>query len=318
MSSVADFRLPHGFRMLTVRGIYLRLSLATAVLLVVALFRSGTPVMVTALAAIGGGILAELVVGLTGDISVRRSGIGNGRVLYYGLLITALAPLGISAPAAAAATATAVLIGLWLPGGPGAYWLHPALVGLVFVPGLSVTPGESVGGTGGIAAVVESSQIYRVLDQYVFDPLSLSITPEWIAALSGMGTGEPASAAAGLLLPLLVAAMIIVGEDVVPWILPVMYIVAFAVTVTLFGGEPLTAAITGNAPIVAVLAVADPGVRPAHRGSIVVFGVLAGILTAVFTVYGGTDLPAVAGLVVAGAFRPLLDHLWSYRWRRER
>lgn len=316
MSSLADLRVPHSFRMLTVRGIYLRLSLATAVLLIAALFRSGTPILVTALAAVGGGILAELAVGLTGDTSVRRSGIGNGRVLYYSFLITALAPLGIPAPAAAAATAAAVLVGLWLPGGPGAYWVHPALVGLILVPGLSMAPAASVNGASGIVVAVESSPIYHFLDRQVFDPLALSITPEWIAALTGFG-GNPASAAAGLLLPLLVALMIVLGEDVVPSILPVAYIVAFAAGVTLLNGEPLTATIAGNAPIVAVLALADPGVRPAHRGSIIVFGVLAGVFTAVFTVYDGTDLPAVAGLVAAGVFRPLLDQVWRSGRRRE-
>lgn len=318
MSAVADLRVPHNFRMLTVRGIYLRLSVATAILLAAALVRSGSAVVVTAVAAVGGGVLAELLVGLTGDTSVRRSGIGTGRVLYYGFLVTALAPLGISPLVAAAATAAAVLIGLWLPGGPGTYWMHPALVGLVLVPGLSVVPGEPGGGLDGIAAIVESSQVYRVLDQHIFDPLALSITPEWVAALSGLGVTPSTSATAGLLIPLLLAVMIIVGEDVVPSMLPVVYISTFAVGVTLLGGEALTAVITGNAPIVAVLALADPGVRPFHRGSIALFAGAAGILTAVFTVYGGTDLPAVAGLVVAGAFRPLLDYLWQLRRRRER
>lgn len=315
MSSVAHYRVPHSFRMLTVRGIYIRLSLALVVLLVAALFRSGTSVLVTAMAAVGGGILAELVVGLTGDTSVRRSGIGNGRVWYYGFLITALAPLGISAPAAAGATAAAVFIGLWLPGGPGAYWLHPALVGLVLVPGIAIGPGGSVEAGSGFTAAVEASQAYRLLDQYLFDPLALSITPEWIAALSGFGVGDPASATAGLVLPALVAVMIIIGEDVVPALLPVAYIAAFAVVATLLGGEPLTAVITGNVLVVAVVAAADPGVRPVYPGSIVVFATAAGVLTAVFTVFRGTDLPAVAGLLVAGAFRPLLDHVW-FAWRR--
>ncbi|HKK48627.1 MAG TPA: RnfABCDGE type electron transport complex subunit D, partial [Alkalispirochaeta sp.] len=179
-----------------------------------------------------------------------------------------------------------------------------------------VVSSGSVQAGSGIAAVVESSQAYRLLDQYIFDPLALSITPDWIAALSGFGGTDPAAATAGLVLPLLVAVMIIVGEDVVPAILPVTYIVAFALAATLLGGEPLTAVITGNVPVVAVIAVADPGVRPVYRGSIIVFATAAGVLTAVFTVFGGTDLPAVAGLLVAGAFRPLLDHSWNGRRRR--
>lgn len=196
--------------------------------------------------------------------------------------------------------------------------MHPALVGLILVPGLSVVPGASADGLDGIAAMVESSQVYRFFDQHIFDPLALSVTPEWVAALSGLATTPSTSATAGLLIPLLLAVMIIIGEDVVPSILPVVYISTFAVGLTLLGGEALTAVITGNAPLVAVLALSDPGVRPFHRGSIVLFGAAAGILTAVFTVYGGTDLPAVAGLVVAGAFRPLLDYLWQLRRRRER
>ena len=309
MSTIPEVRCPHTFRMLTVRGIYIRLALALVLVLIPAVFRSGATVVVLAVSAIGGGILAELVVGLGSDLSVRRSGIGNGRVLYYALLVTALAPTTATPVVVAVATAAAVLVGLWLPGGPGAYWLHPVLVGLALLPGLSLMTGSDplAAGTGVLPGIVESSQAFAFLDGRVFGPLGLSVSPSAIAAITGFSGSTPATVTAGLLLPLLIAAMVVLGEDVVPPVLPVSYLFVFAIVVDLLGGDVLSATLAGNVPVLALIALADPGVRPHRRRDIVLFGAIAGGLTAVLTAFGGTGMPGVAGLLLAGTLRPLLD-----------
>jgi Na+-translocating ferredoxin:NAD+ oxidoreductase RnfD subunit len=301
--------VPHQYRMLTVRGIYVRLDLALLAVLIAATLRSGTPVVVVALSAIGGGILAELAAGMVNDLSMRRSGIGNGRAVYYGLLVTALAPIGISPALAAAATALAVLVGLWLPGGPGAYWLHPVLVGIALLPGIGLTAaGDALaGGPAALVSVIESSGIYQFLENRLFAPFGVSVSAGAVAALTGIGGAPPATMTAGLILPLLVSAMIVFGEDIVPAILPFVYFLTFAVAVDLLGGEPLSAFLGGNVPVVGFVLLADPGVRPVRTRGMVLFGAIAGTLTAMVTVFDGAAMPAVTGLLLAGAVLPLID-----------
>jgi Na+-translocating ferredoxin:NAD+ oxidoreductase RnfD subunit len=317
MSDVQSLHVPHQYRMLTVRGIYFRLDLALLAVLIAAGVRSGSMVVVIALSAIGGGILAELAAGMINDLSMRRSGIGNGRAVYYGLLVTALAPVGISPALAAAATALAVLVGLWLPGGPGAYWLHPVLVGIALLPGIGLTAvGDALGGgPAALITAIESSGAYRFLENRLFAPFGVSVSAGAVAALTGIGGVPPATLTAGLVLPLLVSAMIVFGEDIVPAALPVVYFIAFAVAVDLLGGEPLTALVTGNVPVVGLIVLADPGVRPVRTRGMVLFGALAGILTAVVTVFHGAAMPAVTGLLLAGSVLPLID-LWTVRRTR--
>ena len=275
-------RYPHSYRMLTVRGIYGRLSLALLVMLIAAVWRGGMPVVALTLSAMAGSILAELVVGMFDDTSIRRSGIGNGRAVYYALLVAALVPPGTAPVVTAAAAASAVWIGLWLPGGAGSYWIHPVFVGLALIPGVALAVGVDPIATVETewVARIEASGIFRWIEARVFAPFDLGITPQAVAAVFGLGPTVPTSVTAGLLLPLLVGTMIVFGEDLVPPSLPVLYLITFVAVVELTGGDLLTAVLGGNVPVVAILALSDPGVRPHRRGATALFAVIAGAVTA--------------------------------------
>ena len=311
MSSLASTPHPHSFRMLTVRGIYLRLAVALMLPLVPAVLRSGPTVVLLVLSALGGGLVAELLVALVSDDAAKSGGIANGRVLYFSLLTAALVPLETAPAVVAAAAAAAVLVGLWLPGGPGSYWMHPVLVGIALVPGLStVSAADPLAiGSADITNQIEASRFFAVLESRFFAPLDMSVTPSAVASVTALAGTPPATVTAGLVVPLLISAMIVWGDDLVPVVLPVVYLTTFALMADALGGAPYSLVLAGNIPMIAVIGLADPGLRPRRLGSLVAFGVLAGILTAVIAVFEGAGIPAIAGLLLAGAFRPLLDYV---------
>lgn len=309
MSSALSERFPHTYRMLTVRGTYVRATLGVTILLASAVVRGGVSVVILALAALIGGILAELTIGLGSDVSIRRSGIGSGRVSYYAFLIVALVPPGTDPGTVALAAATAVALGVWMSGGQRLYWVHPALVGLAVIPGIVVvsTADPLAGSAESLIAAIERSGAFRLFDAWLSGSLGLHVSPEALAALSGFGGVDPATVTAGLPLSLMLVAMLVLGEDVVPPVLPVAYLGAFVLVAEVAEVDALQLLLTGNAPVLAFLAFADPAVRPLRHGAMALFGVLAGGLAALFAVLGGVAMPAVAGLLIAGTLRPLFD-----------
>jgi Na+-translocating ferredoxin:NAD+ oxidoreductase RnfD subunit len=124
------------------------------------------------------------------------------------------------------------------------------------------------------------------------------------------------SLTAGLVLPMMVGAMIVFGEDFYPWVLPAGFFAAFFMAVEAAGGEVLSLTLSSNAPFVGLFLLADPGIRPAHRVGMALFGVFAGLAAGLLLVSSATMLPVVAGTLIACTFRPLIDRALVRRtWR---
>lgn len=332
-AQLQSMQFPHRFRMLTVRGLYLRLSVLLLLLLALAAVRGGAQVLVPVLAAVAAALGAELLAGLlVGDspggvgangtgarVSAQAgtgSGIVNGRALYIGLMVAALAPLGASPGQLALASGVATALGVWMIGGTGVLWVHPSLLALALVPWQTGSTGSTdmtVEGSAFVGELLERSGLLRVLEDFVFAPLELSVTPEALISLVSVVPGNVVSLSAGLLLALLPVAMVVFGEDMVPVWLPVAYLLSFVLMVDVLGGSVLAAVAGGNAPVIALLALANPGGRPHRVGGLLVFGVLGGVLGALLTVSGGVALPAVTGVLLASTLVPLADWLGE-RW----
>ncbi len=309
MTTLVDPSHPHSFRMLTVGGVYLRLSIALVFPVAVGALRTGMSALPLIVAGLLGALLAENTVGIVWNRPGSGQGVRNGRALYYGLLVVALSPVGITPSVVATAAAVTVLVGIWLPGGPGAYWLHPALVGLAFIPvfhdgGSWSGPGETV---PAMLAAFESGAFFQTLQSRLFIPLGMRVPPEALLAIVGLDGGAGVGLTAGLLVPLLASALVVFGEDLVPVVLPITYFIGFVLCVRLVGGNVVSAMLWSNVPLVGLVGLADPGIRPAKIWAIALFGVLAGSCTGLLTAWNGAAMPAVVGLLVVGTFRPLLD-----------
>ncbi|MCG8477871.1 MAG: RnfABCDGE type electron transport complex subunit D [Spirochaetales bacterium] len=312
-ATLADPLHPHSFRMLVSRGVYLRLSLALAFPVLVGALRLGASAIPLIVAGLLGAFLAELAVG----IATNRpgSGVRNGRTLYYGLLVVALSPVDIPPSFVAAAAAITVLFGVWLPGGPGAGWLHPVAVGLALVPAFyDVGPWARLGDTlPTMLTAFESGAFFQTVQNRVFIPLGMRVPPDALLAIVGLDGGAGIGFTSGLLIPLLASALIVFGEDLVPVVLPVTYFCGFVLCVRLAGGDVFAAMLSTNVALIGLAGLADPGIRPVKVWMIALFGLLAGSCTGLLTAWNGTPVPAVVGLLIVGSFRPLLNVVSTQR-----
>lgn len=310
-AGATTFRVfPHSYRMLTVQGIYRRLTLAILVPLGFGIFRGGPDALVMVIAAVAGAILADfLATRFVTSVPFDSAGF---RAVYFGLAVAALLSPQTSPLVAAFAAALSVIVGIWFFGGPGRYRVHPALVGPALL-GMAL-PGMQALREGGTArAIPLPAEFIAWMEQVILEPLGVRVTADAWALLLGAVGPEGGSLVMGLIGPILLGSLILFGEDLLPPVLPFSFLLAYAVLVRLFGGNPLDAVFLTNAPFVMLFLLADPPVRPATHTGMALFGVFAGALGALFWITGEIALPAVTALFLAGTFVAVVDSLTTRR-----
>lgn len=319
MNSESITGFPHSFRAFTVSGIYGRLILATALPVSFGMLHGGSAVVMLVAAAVFAAVLTDLIITLL--LPETPSSPGDGRAVYLGLVVAALLPASASVPLAAAAGALAVLVGVWLVGGPGKYWVHPALVGLA-LSGIALSGPIAVGEAGASLTFPISLENLPALERSLFEPLGVRIPTDAWRLLAGTIGPEGGALTMALLGPVLVGALILFGEDLLPGMLPLGFLFSYVFGVWLFGGlpdewargEPFYALMLTNAPFVMICVLADPGIRPKTHSGMLLFGLFAGSVAAVLWISRLVPVPAVAGVFVAGMFVPLIDRI-TMRYR---
>ena len=218
MSSQTASPFPHTFQPVTVRSIYIKLTAALAPLLFFGMWRGGVPVVMTFLVALATGAVAEFLVDLFRTGAVTSSPVKNGRVLYLMALLAVLVPANTSPIVVAIAAAAAVLIGVYLMGDTGVYYVHPVFIGLLVVAGGGVTtvPIGEPDALAPLTQIVADSVVYQNLTDSVFAPLGMRVPPEALALFINVGDVGAVSIGAALFPPLFLGALIIFGEDLVP------------------------------------------------------------------------------------------------------
>lgn len=302
---------PHVYRKLTTRQMYIRLAAALAVPLAYGMVSHGTSVVWLVLSVLLGCLAADLLAFLLGTVPVWE------RSLVISMTLTVLLPVSTPPPVALAAGFAAILLGVFLLGGRGQLWVHPAALGVLLVGVMIPVAEETVPGVSVFsAAVVE--QWAALVNLYLFEPLGARVPVAAWNLFFGTAVPDGGSLGAGGVLPLLAAAYIIHTDDLVPPLLPIMMVGAFAGTVFLRGGAPFEAMVFSEFLVVAVLMVAEPGMRPLSRVAILLFSVVAGGLMGLLWTIPGVQNPILAANVLASALVPLLDQLsLEALWVRE-
>jgi Na+-translocating ferredoxin:NAD+ oxidoreductase RnfD subunit len=309
---------PHSFRALTVGGIYGRLIMAVSIPVGFGMLHGGATVVVLVAATVIAAVLTDLLV--TSLLPETPASPADGRAVYLGLVVAALLPASASVPLAALAGALAILGGVWLVGGPGRYWVHPALVGLA-LSGIVLSGPATVGEAGASFTFPISLESLPMMEQSLFEPLGVRIPADAWRLLVGTIGPEGGAVTMALLGPVLVAALIVFGEDLLPGALPIGFLLSYVIGVWLFGGlpeewgrgEPFYALMLTNAPFVIICVLADPGIRPKTQTGMLLFGLLAGGVAALLWITDLVTVPAVAAVLVTGMFVPVIDRVTTRR-----
>ncbi len=314
MSSVMlreDIAFPHMFRRMTTRGLYLRLGAALLIPVTVAMVRYGPQQAWVLLSVLAGVVAADLVSIILGGAPIHE------RSLVTGLALVALLPVGVDPYAAALTALVAVLFGALLLGGSGQMWIHPAALG-VLVVGVVVPVAELP--PEGIVPLLDSRVDLWAprVSQWLFEPLGVRVPSDAWDLILGMGPFQGGALTTGLLLPILLGAVIVYGEDLVPPALPLVMVLVFVGTVELLGASPVEAVLLSEFPLVVAFLAAEPGARPVTRAGLILFGMTAGFLMALFWTFPGVGNPVLLGYVLASLLIPALDMIsLEGRWASE-
>ena len=298
---------PHRFRTLTVVGFYTRLLLAVLVAAAPGLLRDGGARLPVALAA------AAFAVGLQwGRAALFNRALRTSetlRAVYYGVFVAALVPYGASIEVVALAILACIVLGYWAPGGVGQFWIHPAVIGLAFAYLLIGI--DTTGDTFAVTPHVGQG-LGAQLNAALLSPLSIRVGEGFWERFIGLARPE---SPAGHLLPVLVASLIVYGEDLAPPQAALGALLGHAVVLWMVGGlpsqlwagAPFTGLVGGNVAFLIVFALAEPGVRPARSGAALWFGLITGSISAGLYASSATAWPAIVAFVLAGSLSRLLD-----------
>lgn len=300
---------PQTYRMLTVSGIYRRINLAMAIPVIFGVYRAGYQAVSIAFAAISATILTDLIVTL---LTGRREspGVSNGRDLSIGLFIVAMSGIEGGPLFAGTAGVLAILVGVRLAGGAGRAWLHPSMVGLAMagtiMPDRIASPlVADISHAGGRIVGVVAEFVGRT----VFEPMAVRVPADIWERLTSL-EAVPGAAIVTAAIPLiLLASLIVYGEDLVPPFVPVLIFVTYVLGIRALGGEPLTSLIDGTVLFAIVFGPVEPSARPRSPLGAAIFAIILGSLLAVFTMSTATSMPIVAAFLISGSFVPLLSRL---------
>ena len=244
----------------------------------------------------------------TGDLSAVVTG------LLLGLNMPVNAPLWMGA----AGSIFAILIAKMLFGGIGQNFMNPALAGRVFlvisfssimsdftVPMLGIayptatdyiTHGAlAVDGVTGPTplAVLKSGGNVNIVDMFLGN--------------TGGTIGETSA------LALIIGGLFLIIRKIINWRIPVIYLATFTLFMSVFGGQGLdfnflaTHLFGGGLMLGAIFMATDYTTSPITPFGRVIYGVLLGVMTGVFRVFGNSTEGVSFAIIFCNLFVPLID-----------
>lgn len=241
----------------------------------------------------------------------KKNTVGDYSALVTGLLLGMNLPVGVPYWMPILGGVFAIIIVKQLFGGLGQNFMNPALAARCFLMisfAKIMTTFTYDGVTGAtplylIKAGEKSSSVVDILSQGGTGILNM-----FTGTIAGT-IGETS------VIAILIGAAYLFVKKIITWKIPVTYIVTFAVFVLIFGGrgfdvEYLAAELCGGGLMLGAFFMAtDYVTSPITPKGQIVFGVLLGVLTGIFRIFGGTAEGVSYAIIFCNLLVPLIERV---------
>lgn len=252
------------------------------------------------------GVVAVLAEALCERLMGRRSSVDDFHGLYVGFVLAFLLPAAAPWWLATMGAASSIVLGKMIFGGLGGSPLSPALVGWAVC---SLSWPEAMDAEFSMLASELTSPLHQLK---FFGPEAVAgIAPLQLMAghqLGGLGASQVWAVLAGGLL------LLVLGR--VRWEIPLGFLAGLAVTTGVYWlsdpvayASPIFHLLAGSAVFVAFFAATDEPSTPSRTLSMLLFGLLAGALTAIIRIYGIYPDGAPFAVLLANLFTPMLARI---------
>lgn len=300
---------PHVRSRLTTAGVMYDVILALMPATFVGVYHFGLSALAVILASVLTAVLTEFIFDY---VTGRENTIRDGSAVVTGLLLALCLPAGAPLYLPILGSLFAILVTKCCFGGLGHNFMNPALSGRCFL----------------LISFASAMSTYSVDGVSTATPLADTATSQaqnLMYAITGMGSGVIGCSAAALLLGGIY--LLIIGG--ITWEIPVSVLVSFTAFIALFGGHGFDAQYLllqlcgGGIVMGAFFMATDPVSSPLASGGQLIYGVILGILAAVFRVFGSSADSVSYAIIICNMFVPLIDEIsipvpFGYRKKKEK
>ncbi|MBD9157992.1 MAG: RnfABCDGE type electron transport complex subunit D, partial [Lachnospiraceae bacterium] len=299
---------PHVRSKLTTRHVMCDVILALLPATVMGVYHFGISALVTILTSIAAAVLTEF---LFDKATGRENTITDCSAIVTGLLLALCLPNGVPLYIPVLGSVFAILFTKCCFGGLGHNFMNPALSGRCF---LLIS----------FAGVMSTYTVDGVSSATPLADLASGNAVNLVQTFLGANNGVIGCSTAGLLLGGIY--LLIVGG--ITWEIPVSVLVSFTAFIALFGGhgfdvQYLLMQLAGGGIVMGAFFMAtDPVTCPLGSGGQLLYGVVLGILAALFRVFGSSADSVSYAIIICNMFVPLIDEIsiptpFGYRKKKE-
>ncbi len=299
---------PHVRSRLTTAGVMYDVILALMPATFMGVYHFGLSAFAVIAASVLTAVLTEFIFDY---VTGRPNTIKDGSAIVTGLLLALCLPAGAPLYLPVLGSLFAILVTKCCFGGLGHNFMNPALSGRCFL----------------LISFASAMSTYSVDGVSTATPLADTATSQAVNlahAITGLGSGVIGCSAAALLLGGLY--LLIVGG--ITWEIPVSVLVSFTAFIALFGGhgfdiQYLLLQLAGGGIVMGAFFMAtDPVTSPLASGGQLLYGVILGILAALFRVFGTAADSVSYAIIISNLFVPLIDEVtipvpFGYRKKKE-
>ena len=299
---------PHARSRLTTSRVMGDVILALLPATAMGVYHFGSSALMTILVSIAAAVLTEFLF----DKATRRENtITDCSAIVTGLLLALCLPNGVPLYIPVLGSVFAILFTKCCFGGLGHNFMNPALSGRCFLL-ISFASAMSTYTVDGVSSATP------LADLAAGNAVSL------VQTFLGSNNGVIGCSTAGLLLGGIY--LLIVGG--ITWEIPASVLVSFTAFIALFGGHGfdvpyLLLQLAGGGIVMGTFFMAtDPVTCPLASKGQLIYGVVLGILAAVFRVYGSSADSVSYAIIICNMFVPLIDEIsipvpFGYRKKKE-